>query len=289
MFQEIGIWCVAIPVAAMLSGLALIAMVRRVTPEKSYSHSTSLLIILAWCAAVAIALGGRQSWDFWPEDFWRRSLWPIAITSSLLASLHHATDKLAHLRWPVACIGSAITARCIMPNGEGWEDILPLIGDWMLLVTTSSFVNIWALYHLSQRNAQRWVGLVAVTSCAAPLFYALGVYAGLAEIIAAAMVATLVASVVAMFARFSAGSAIIYPASLFAATATASTRFYSYEEPNPYVLAIILFLPTAIAAVDFMLASRSQPIRIVAAALIAVISLGFLGWFLNPEAETEEW
>lgn len=289
MFQEIGLWCVVLPVTAILVGFVIALIARRITPEVSHPFSTGAFINIAWCAAVIIAIGGRQGWAWWPEDIWQRAIWPITITSVLLAMLHHASGGFAQFRWPVACIGAAITAYCIQPKGDAWEDVLPIVGDWMLLVTTSSFLNVWSLYQIAHKNAERWVGLVAVASISAPLIYAAGVYAGLAEIIAAAVVATLVVSVIAMFADFSLASVVIYPVSLFVAAFTASARFYSYDQPNPYILAIVLFLPTIVYVVDILLASRSQPVRILAAAIVAIVSIGILAWFLNPEADPEEW
>lgn len=289
MTTQIILWCVLLPIVAILIAMIVNYFCQSTDQTRAASILVSTTTVISWSVGAALAQGGRQSWELWPEDFWRRALWPTAATSVALAILYPFDKRWSDIRWPIAAAGIAAIIYLLTPTGEGWEDVVELHLSWTLAASLSCFLNLWSMHQMANRDAKRWISWVAVACIAAPLIYAAGVYGGLAENIFACLVATFAIAIFATFARFEAASAVIYPAALMIGTSTASARYYSYEQPNPAIMGIILFLPSIVALVDRFIPKRFGLSRIIVAALVAIFFLGLLAYYLNPEAETEEW
>jgi hypothetical protein len=292
MTESIGLWCGLIPFAVIsLSGVVAIIAARTLTPQKS-SIACALSICFGWSLAVGLAVGGRQSWELFPEDPWRQFLLPIGLVSLALSALHSVSNPSPRTVWwrgLLAALGSLLAGYAIMPAGEGWEDTVPLHRDWMLAVVASCVINIWSLDALCRRGGERWAGWVSVAGLAGVFLYAAGIYGGLAEAICAGLIAAIVASILSGFKSLASSSAVIYPSCLFLACSTASARFYSYETPIPWVLGLILLQPALICCADLAVARKSGLTRVAIAAITALVILAILFWKLNPMAEDQSW
>jgi hypothetical protein len=287
--QETIVWSVVVPVAITLIAAIVGFLIPKGRSQKFQTSFVSICVCIAWLLAIGVALGARQAWAFWPADAWQRAFWPIAATSLILAILHDR-DEANSMRWLVACVGCGLTAYVTVPTGEDWQDIFPIHRDWMLLVTISSFSNIWSLLHLQKRDATTWAGWVSTAGIAGSLLFAGGVFAGLAEWIAAALVTTIVATIFTAWPRMAGGASLIYPASLFMASTTATARFYSWDTQSTWVLALILFVPSIVTLIDLPIRNRSGKYRIPIAAATAIILLAVVAWQIyGVAAEPEQW
>lgn len=181
----------------------------------------------------------------------------------------------------------AWTALITMPSGEAWQDVLSLHRQWMFLIIVSGLSNIFWLQRLAENSAEPWVTLVAVVGLAGPAILAGTVYGGLAEWFLAACVSTLLAAVLAVVWPESRLWTVVYPASLFAVTGTASCRFYNYEEVSPWVYVTMLFAPSIVALVDLPFSRTSAFRRVLVAAGCASTILALIAWNLLNSSQSE--
>ncbi len=175
-----------------------------------------------------------------------------------------------------------------MPSGDAWSDVLPLHRAWMTAVTVSCLVNAWSIDRISRSGASRWALWVVLAGLAGPMLLAAATYGALAEWMLAALAATFVLAIAASL-NVSSAVASAYPALATSASVTASARFYSYEDHPGWVFALILFLPTLIAAIDRPLRSQSGWRRVIVAGCVAAALVAVIAWMVLLHQPEETW
>ncbi len=298
MERDIFLACVLTPAIISLAFALVIRLTRRITRATVRERTASVLATTGWCAAVSSTLLLRQDIDFAAPEAWQQIIVPITVIAAVLVLMTISTTTLASewvrdIRWVVAGIGCVVVAMMVMPAGDGWVDMLPEHRGWIASVTAASLLNLWSLDRLARSGATTWVLLVVLAGLAAPTMLAASAYAGLAEWCLGAIIATMVFALFAIMDRRSMAWCSLVPAVLFATSATASGRFYTYEVHPRGLYAILLLAPTLIALPDFMLRNRSTWVRVACAATIAMSVLGVVAWlllgdalFANPDEES---
>ncbi len=252
------------------------------------------MVAIGWCLAVAVALFARQSknWapdQLWPEEAWQQVLLPITVGSLLLGLISRQSSRLAEVRWVVAGIAVTLVAMITMPSGEGWSDMLPMHRFWMGAIISSGLLNLWLLDRMARRGADRWVMWVALASLGCPAILAASAFAGLAEWLVAAIVATTVMAISASLRKASAIWCAVYPVVLFLVSSIASGRFYTYEDHPLSLYGIMLFAPSVIALVDVPLEQRSTVVRVAFALITSLLLLSCVAWFILAGSAEEQW
>ena len=311
MEQQILLWCVIAPAIISLAFvvLSIAATSRTVSSRVSplarrccggdctafvQSSAQSLLVTIGWCLAVGVTLFARQSKSWtpdhaWPQEAWQQVLLPITIASLLLALIAKQSTRLAEVRWVVAGIAVTLVAMFAMPSGDGWSDILPAHRFWMGAIITSGLFNLWLLDRMARRGADRWVMWVALASLGCPAILAASAFAGLAEWLVAAIVATSVVAIAASVQKETAMWCVLYPVVLFSASGIAAGRFYTYEDHPIWLYGLMLFAPSVIALVDVPLERRSTVMRVAIALITSLLLLGCVAWFILAGSAEEQW
>lgn len=234
------------------------------------------VLSLGWAAAVAAGLVGQRAFAgdessfWWPEDFWQRGYWWLLAAALVLGATAWSSVQASPGRWVAAGLLAVGTASTSLPAGEGWEDMLPLHRQWMLLLSGSCLLGFWSLDRLARRRSDRWFPLVVLALLGGPMMVAATTYGALAQWTLAAVSATLPCIVFALAGRLRAVIAVAYPAVAFATVMTAAGRFYSYEDPPWYSYLGMLLLAPAVAAVDRLIVTRASIARAAVAAGVAV-------------------
>lgn len=282
MEPSILIGCVAAPVIISLAFLILAAFVSRKQAVWS-DPAAAVIVSIGWCAAVATTLMVRQDLDWSALEAWQMVLAPITLSALAWALTITLAKRGSEFRWIVAAIGCLVTAMIAMPSGEGWTDMLPLHRGWMAAVAGASLLNIWMLKRMINRGASQWVLLVCLAGLASPTILAASAYGGLAEWLLGAIVTTLVFTPAVRFVAVIQPQWIIVPVSLFAACATASGRFYTYDDSSGWLYGVILLTPSLIAVLDEWVSQWSTAKRIAMAGIVASVLLAGISWYLFGE------
>ncbi len=289
--QTVGLWCVVVPVGAMLIGTLIGTQVVRLLPAKA----GQAVFGISWFAAIAIPLIGRQGFAWWPEDAWRQTLWMIlawaiilpATTRQLASEPEQPTEPdqpisnppaSGHWRWVAVGTLSCLTGMLAMPSGDAWSDTLPLPRCWMLSVTLSCLWNSHAIEAMARRGASRWCLLTALAGLAVPFALAAATYGSLAEWTLSMLVATLVAASVGLTGWFPTAWVAAFPIIAGGSIITASARFYSYQDHPLWVYGIALFTPSILAAIDGCVTSRSTKTRVTVSAIAATTMIAACVW-----------
>ena len=282
MEQAILIGCVAAPAIVSLTCLLLATWVAR--KNTTWRDPVAAVVVsIGWCAAVAIPLLIRQNLAWQSLEAWQMVLAPITTTAVAWAVTTSLVGRGREFRWVVLAIGCITTAMVAMPGGDGWADMLPLHRGWLAAVAGASLLNVWMLNRMIVRGASSWVLLVSLAGLAAPAMLAASAYGGLAEWSFGAIVTTLVFTIAVKFARTVRPQWVIVPVTLFAASVTASGRFYTYDDNSSLLYGMILLLPTLVAVPDERLLKRSTRKRIAIAGIVATVLLAVIGWQLFGE------
>ena len=277
--QTVLLWCIAVPAAIAAAGCLLSKFVAaKAAVRIPHRLSASLIVSMGWWLAVAAALVGCQGWQWWPEDAWRRGIWPLLAWVLVICSTSWAEDRTSW-RWVLAGVLSIATAMIAMPSGEGWEDTLPLHRHWLGLIATSCLVNSYALERLSKSGGHRWSLLVALAGLGGPMALAASTYGSLAQWTMAMIVATAVIAALAVFSDLDSGlwTAAI-PATVGAAGITASGRFYTWEVHANWVYAAILFAPAVVVLIDLMIRRRGVWLRVGVSAVVSAACVAVSIW-----------
>jgi hypothetical protein len=225
-------------------------------------------------------MAGCQGWQWWPEESWRQTIWPL-LAWSLFFPAATFWDVPKGLQWLVAGLLSMLTAMVAMPGGEGWEDTLPLHRVWLPAVAASCLLNSYSLEQLSKGGGHRWSLLVALAGLGGPMALAAATYGSLAQWTLALIVAT---SVITAFGigsdRNSGPWAAAIPASVAATGIIAAGRFYSYETHPAWVYLIMLFSPTLVTLADAVVRRKSTPTRVLVSGLVCSAIVAACIWRL---------
>lgn len=279
MEQAILIGCVAAPAIISLAFLFLAAFVSR--RQAVWSDAAAAAIAsTGWCAAVAATLLIRQDLEWSALEAWQMVLAPITLSAVGWASMIALAKHGSEFRWVVAAIGCLVTAMVAMPSGDGWTDMLPLHRGWMAAIAGASLLNVWTLNRMIDRGASQWVLSVCLAALAGPTILAASAYGGLAEWLLGAIVTTLVFTLAVKFVAVIQPQWIIVPVTLFAACATASGRFYTYDDNSRWLYGAILLMPSLIAVLDGWVSKWSTAKRIAIAGIVATVLLAGIGWYL---------
>lgn len=282
MEQAILTGCVVAPAIILLAFLFLAAFVSRRQAVWS-DPAAAVIVSIGWCAAVASTLVIRQDLVWSALEAWQMVLAPIALTAVGWALTSALAQRGSEFRWVVAAIGCLVTAMIAMPSGDGWTDMLPLHRGWMAAIAGASLLNVWMLNRMIDRGASQWVLLVCLAGLAGPTMLAASAYGGLAEWLLGAIVATLVYTLAVRFVAAIQPHWIIVPVTLVAACATATGRFYTYDDNSRWLYGAILLTPSLIAVLDGWVAKWSTAKRIAIAGIVATILLAGIGWYLFGE------
>ncbi len=282
MEQAILLGCVVAPAIISLAFVLLAIGLSRKQAARSVT-AAAVSLSIGWCAAVASSLLLRQELDWAALDAWQMVLVPITLSAVGWTLTMGLAELGREVRWIVLCIGCLVSAMIAMPSGEAWLDTLPLHRGWMVAVAGSSLLNVWMLNRMIDRGAARWVLLVSLAGLAGPTLLAAGAYAGLAEWLLGALVTTLVFTIALNFSVALRPQWIIVPASLFAACATASGRFYTYDDHAPWLYAVILLIPSLIAVLDECVWRWSTTRRLAIAGVVSAVLLSGIAWYMFGE------
>ena len=291
MDASVLLWCVVAPAVVTIISAAVAHWVGSAPGSSSSVEACAAIIaVTGWIAAVAVTLVGRQDIGLWPEESWQRSLWPIAVSSLILAFTLPLSLRRNETRWLLCGLGAAATAWLTIPSGEGWDDLQSLFPLAMLAITTSCLLNSWSLFQLGAfRDGQSWVLWIALAGLGAATILAASAYGGLAEWLVDGITATFVYAIYSLLTNRAQLWAAIFPATFLAAAGTVSGRFFTWEEHPIWTYGLILFLPTLLTIVDLPLSNRRMATRIIVTAIAAVILLGILAWLIFAPGEEEVW
>lgn len=297
---EILLWCVITPAIISLAFVFGAWRASRWDGEWIGHRLPASLCVVGWSVAVVASLIARQDLDFDALESWQIALFPIVLGSVLIAFLSPSKDSFAseqthghgitELLAGLACVATAMWS---MPTGDGWVDMLPLHRPWMAAVAAAAMINIYALNQMQRTGATSWVLWVALAGLVAPALLAASAYGGFAEWLVSALVATIVFAIgcsglsLASFAKLT--PAVV----LLSASATATGRFYTYEDHPAWLYGVILLSPCVIAVVDVPFRQRSTKLRVMVAVVVAAVLLALVAWYLFSDSlfgdPAEEW
>ena len=259
------------------------------TPSGGYSCGP-LILAIGWAIAVIASLvghrivSGDESSLAWPDDFWQRGYWGVALAAVLLGATTVRTLADSGGRWVVAALILFATAAIGMPSGEGWEDMIPLHRGWMVLLGSSGLVGSWSLERMAVRRPtelrdccgiDRWFPLVILATLAGPMFVAATTYGALVQWTLAAISATAVCVAFAAAGRLPGAVGIVYPSAVFAMVMVSAGRFYSYEDHPWWSYVGLLWVGPAVSFTDWLvvrwLAGRRPLVRMMVAATVSIL------------------
>lgn len=277
--SSVMLWCVLIPFLVMMIGCAVSQRVE--TDVQTYSRSATILGCSFWFALMVAIFGigmlGSETSAFWPENSWPRVVYMILASAFLISPHALSTFRYEPGLWVLVALVAIAGASIVMPSGAGWEDTLPLHQAWLPAVALATICNSWALHRMCCRNADRWVCLVIVAGLACPAVIGAATYSALLHACLAAITATSIAALYALFGRLYAAPAIIFPSMLFASTMVSAGRFNNYAEVPRAAYALALFCPSLVALSDRTLKGRSAGARFSAAAVTAIVIVAIVG------------
>jgi len=278
------IWCIGLP--AIITVIA--CLVCRFFAVGSDGEATarrqtilSAILAVAWSVSVACSLRATDSiaalvdieGDAWPKIFF-----PM-LAIALLVSPHAITKLRSEPGlWVLVGGTSVLAATVVMPNGDGWTDMLPLHQPWIAAVTLAAICNAWALHRMAIRGAVSWLPLIILAGIACPAMIGAATYAVLLQTCFGAIVSTIVIAIFSGFGRLTVSPAIVFPSVLFMAAMIATGRFYSYADTPPIAYGIALFAPSLIALSDRMVSGKHPVVRIGVAAVTAILVVAFVGY-----------
>lgn len=265
-----------------------------------------LCLGLGWTIAVIAGLIGQrfinvdESSFWWPEDFSQRGYWGMIAAVVVMGTLgprlvarldggRIAADS--SFRWLLAAIIVFASAAIALPDGDGWDDALPLHRGWMLLLGASGLASMWSLERLGvgspgRSPADRWLPLVVLATLAGPMFVGVTTYGSLATWTVSAISATIVCVLFAAIGRLKSAVGIVYPAAIFSFAMISAGRFYSYEDHPWWTYAGILWVAPAVAVGDWWVGTKTTPIRVGTAALIAIAMISWtVAWQFTAAVE----
>jgi len=161
-----------------------------------------------------------------------------------------------------------------MPSGPEWSDTYHLHRIWVGAVATSCLLNGFAIRWMADRGAGRWVLLVALTAPAGSLLLAASAYASLAEWSLAIVVATASVAICGMFPSSINEWVVAFPVLAAAASVTAATRFYTYDQVSPWVYIAVLYGPALVAIVDTFAGRGPDWLRVMTSGIVSAALLG---------------
>ncbi|MCC9656945.1 hypothetical protein [Rhodopirellula halodulae] len=300
METEILLWCVITPAIISLAFVIGAWRASRWDGEWIGHRLPASLCVVGWSAAVVASLVARQDLDFDSLESWQMALVPVVLGSLLIAVLSPTKDSFASeqthghsITALIAGLAGVATAMWSMPTGDGWVDMLPLHRPWMAAVAAAAMINLWALNRMQHAGATAWMMWVALAGLFAPTLLAASAYGGFAEWLVSALVATTVFAIgcsglsLASFAKLT--PAVV----LLSASATATGRFYTYEDHPAWLYSVILLSPCIITVADIPLRERSTKVRVLVAVLVTVVLLVLVAWYLFSDSlfgdPAEEW
>jgi len=304
--QSVVLWCIVAPAmlalaAALVAGAIAWRFGRRSAGEsleeteasdrrtRAATLATQLIVVLSWWLGIVIAVSGREGWQWWPDEAWRRSVWTI-LAFGLVAGI---TEPKAwgDRPWRWVAVGglASLVAYVALPSGEGWTDMLPLHRSWMLGITLSCLANVWSLDRLAAAEARRWLLCVALAGLAGPLLLASSSYGAVAEWTLAGIVATAVFTITGLLVPRLSVLAAAPPTLALLAVVTATGRFYTYEDHPAWSYLVILFLPAIVTLVDWPLRRRSTPLRVGIAAGVSLLLIALATWAIYFQQPAENW
>ncbi len=246
-------------------------------------------IQLLFSCAIASAFIGRHGWSHWTADAWSFSILPVIVVGLLLAIAEPTSEKTSSLRYLLLTWGCCWLAFSTIPTGEGWLDVVSEHRTWTALIVASAFTNALMLDEMSRRGTHRWVIWVGIAGLAAPLAVAAGCYASLAEWITATVVTSIVLALIAGIFNSKLPCVILSPCALIVATSTASGRFYDYQSHPWWSYLLALFVPSIIAAIDWLLRKRTTQLRVIIAGTLSTACLALLLWEFHLRFRGEQW
>lgn len=300
METAILLWSLAGPGVVCICAAVLALWVARGQSGRGTSEDrwagplAAVLVVCGWMAAIAVPLIGRQKISWWPAEAWQQVVWPIGWVGVLLAlcaphhtarsgeeaarersrgePAGHGSPALAWLhrhQWFLGGVASLFVGMLAMPTGEGWGDLLPWHRGWLVAVVGCGLVNAWIMQQVALSGGERWVLWIALAGLGGPTILAATAYGGLAEWCLGAIAATLMLAIFALIVPRSVCWSALFPATFFAVAATASGRFYTYEDHPLWLYGLILLLPTGVSLVALLLGGRRLTIQVLASALTA--------------------
>jgi len=314
--MEISLW-IATGLVPGLIAVVTCVIVWRWTPRSlgqiettAQGHSLGLAPLclgVGWTLAVVAGLIGQryvkvdESSFWWSEDFSQRAYWGMiaaAVVMGILGPIAPARFGWSRpegadpsFRWVLAAAIVFASAAIALPDGDGWDDTLPLHRGWMLLLGTSGLASMWSLDRIGNRShgrqpADRWLPLVVLATLAGPMFVGATTYSSLATWTVSAISATLVCVLFAALGRLQAAVGIVYPAAVFCIAMISAGRFYSYEDHPWWTYAGILWVAPAVAVGDRWVGTKATPIRVGTAAVIAIaMILSTVAWQFTAAVE----
>ena len=155
--QTMFVWCVIVPGSIAAAAIGL-------TPRVP-ARFRGLAVAVGWWCAVVAAMVGLHGWQWWPDEFWRQSIWPIlawavcfsgaALQQSDADSWRSDTESLVSGRWVLAGTLACVTAVVAIPSGEPWSDTFHLHRIWVAAVATSCLLNSFSIDCMSRSGAAR--------------------------------------------------------------------------------------------------------------------------------------
>ena len=161
---------ILLPIAILtctLWGLRIVALRNRFPQPTGLQLATSLLILssmLALWLALVLRVEVARAW--WPEDAWARV--PVAFCIVGLASIVSVWISIKPIFWTVRAVGLLLAAIAIIPRGEAWEFLRPMIGIWVAVLVISSFLGWLLIERLPGKSAGvlglGWIACVAAAA-----------------------------------------------------------------------------------------------------------------------------
>lgn len=274
MIFEILVWCVLGPLCVAGTCFGLAVYLGNWPSERWRDLWPGVpLTVGGWVAGSFLAVAGRHGFSWWPAEPWQSVIVPIGVVSLTIGLCQGRSENWIATKWWLAGIGMAWVAFCSMPTGEGWQDALPLHGQWMFLVFTGGLSNIYWLEKLAASGAERWVGWTCSAGLAGLTILAGTIYGGLAEWCLSACTITGLGAILGMYWPTARLWTTILPASHFLAAGTASCRFYNYAELPLWLYMLVMFAPSMVALTDRVLVRLSDSSRM---SMARPIVAGFL-------------
>lgn len=199
-----------------------------------------------------------------------------------------SVENDVRLGW-LAGLSSVLTAWSTMPRGDAWSDTFAIQPAWLAVVALAGIVNLWGLARMRRDGAERWLLWVSLAGLAAPTILAASAYGGLAEWLLASIVATFIFAVVSFRWLDACSTVLVFPATLLAVSATATGRFYTYEDHSVWVYGAMLSLPLVVSLADAVVRRRASWLRVFTSATVAGLLLGIIAWAILGAEPAEAW
>ena len=277
-----GLWCILIPIVASV----IAALVAGPGFNQAAPILRRVLATTIWWLGLFISLAAMSGLEWWSgDDPWKRSVWPI-LASGLIASYcsRNTTLGLAIVT-SVACISAWI----IFPTADSWKDIHPEYPFWCMAVVVSCVWNTLSMQGIATRHGHRWYLWIVVACLASVFIMAATSYSALANWSLAFWISSFALAMYFSLRHTNWSHSLAAPLILFASLMTATTRLFS-EGRSVWIYAIVLFLPTIVCTVDYLIFDPKKiGRRVLTAAILSVFLSAVVIWQLMYAGSSESW